>query len=341
MSQARHRQPLSEIGQPSGPLLWQASDHRVGYSEGYAPSVLVSNGATWGKISPLRSYKPTPSKQRDPQAGAHLHFHKLTEQRRHHLFDTAVRVFAEQHGLLGLFYEYCSGPVLPLGTHYVSPNAIIEDGKMRRVEPETEGQERLDDCLYERHGPSRRTGEKMHFSRFSALPEELEFYPAGHYAYQSLSAEGFGGPPGGRVLAWKDVEDSYGVVALLDMDEKVGVSIVPTREPLLSWELECKEFPSVPYGPQIAGGLNERVAGVSPYTSIGEDGEFERGWRCRSLLQAMYLMVYLDFTGGNKVRRCKRPDCREPYRLGAHESDYCSETCTSWATTRRSRGLLS
>ena len=112
---------------------------------------------------------------------------------------------------------------------------------------------------------------------------------------------------------------------------------MPTREPLLSWELECKEFPSAPYGSQIPSGLNTRVAGVSPYASIDEDGEFGRGWRCRSPLQAMYLMVYLDFTGGNKVRRCKRPDCRDYYRLGAHESDYCSPGCTSVMTTRRSR----
>ena len=64
----------------------------------------------------------------------------------------------------------------------------------------------------------------------------------------------------------------------------------------------------------------------------GSDGD-----RCSSLLQAMYLMVFLDFTGGNKVRRCKRQDCRTYYRLGAHESDYCSSRCTSVITTRRSR----
>jgi len=118
-----------------------------------------------------------------------------------------------------------------------------------------------------------------------------------------------------------------------------GVSIVPTRERLTSWEqLECKNFPRAPYDPKIAYGLNERVAGVSPYTSVGKDGRLGRGWRCRSLLQAMYLMVYLDFTGGNRVRRCARRLCGAYFRLGAHESAYCSKTCTSWATTRRSRG---
>jgi hypothetical protein len=294
--------------------------------------------ASWDKVNPLRSYKPTPSRQRDPQAGAHLHFHKLAGRRRDHLFDVAVQVFAEEHGLLGLFYEYCSGPILPLGKYYVSPNAIIEGGKMRLIDAETEGKERLEHLLQKKNGPSKRTGEKIRLgSRFIAVPEELNFYPAGRYAHESISAEGFGGPPGGRVLDWEDVKENYGVAALLDVDGNRGVSIVSTREPLLSWELECKEFPAAPYDPQVAGGLNERVAGVSPYTSIGEDGEFRQGWRCRSLLQAMYLMVYLDFTGGNKVRQCKRPDCRNPFRLGAHESDYCSPVCTTVMTTRRSR----
>jgi hypothetical protein len=340
MSQTRHRRPLSEFGQPSLTKLWRASDHREDYSEGYAPSVVVSDAATWSKVSPLRSYIPV-SRQRDLQAGAHLHFHKLADLRRDRLFDTAVLRFAEQHGLLGLFYEYFSGPVLPPGTWLVSPNAIIEGGEMRDMDPKAEGKERLDELLYKRRGPSKRTVERIRLTnRFLALPEELEFYPAGTYARYSLSAEGFGGPPGGQVLTWEDVKVSYGVVALLDVDGDSGVSIVPTREPLLSWDLECKEFPSVPYGPQIAGALNARVAGVSPYTSVGEDGEFWRGWRCRSLLQAMYLMIYLDFTGGNKVRRCNRPDCLTYFRLGAHESDYCSPRCTSWATTRRSRNQV-
>ena len=79
------------------------------------------------------------------------------------------------------------------------------------------------------------------------------------------------------MLTWEDVEDSYGVVALLDADAQRGVSIVSTKEPLHSWKLDCKEFPKAPYDPRIASVLNARVAGVSPYTSMDENGEFGPG----------------------------------------------------------------
>jgi len=60
----------------------------------------------------------------------------------------------------------------------VAPNAVIEDGKMRRIDPASEGRERLEAFLYEKHGPAAKTGEKIrHTSQILALPEELEFYP--------------------------------------------------------------------------------------------------------------------------------------------------------------------
>lgn len=288
----------------------------------------------WCKVSPLLSYNPT-SRQRDPEAGAHLHFHKLSIQRR--LFDKAANLFANEHGLLGLFYEYCSDHIAPPGKFWVAPNAVVENGRMRRMDPETEGKERLERFLYKKYGPSAKTGKEIYLGSSLALPEELGFYPTGRLASEFPGSVAFGAPPGGWVLTWEEVEEEYGVAALLDPDAERGVSIVPTKERLASWELECENFPNVPYDSGMVEGLNESVAGVSPYTSVGEDGEFGRWWRCRSLLQAMYLMVYLDFTGGNKVRRCKRPDCQSYYRLGAHESDCCSKECTSVMTSRRNR----
>ena len=294
----------------------------------------ASPAATWSRADPMGSYRPTSSK-RDPKAGAHLHFHHLAaslwDRRKRQLFDGAAGAFSNGYGLLGLFYEYCSALVAPPGKFWVAPNAMIEDdgsGAMRRVDPATEGRELLE------------TFEGMSLGSSVALPEELSFYPMDRLESELPGAATFGAPPSGRVLTWKDVEEEYGVVALLDKEAARGVSIVPTKERLTSWELKCKNFPRVPYGPEIIDGLNDRIAGVSPYTaaSLVGDGEFGRGWRCRSLLQAMYLMVYLDLTGGNKVRRCPRPDCQMYYRMGAHESEYCSEKCTSWATTRRSRG---
>lgn len=51
--------------------------------------------------------------------------------------------------------------------------------------------------------------------------------------------------------------------------------------------------------------LNSHLQYVSPYVFVGEDGKLERGWRCDSLLQAMYLMFYLDRTGGNNIKKCQ------------------------------------
>ena len=207
---------------------------------------------------------------------------------------------------------------------------------MRRIDPATEGKERFDDSFHEQYGSHPGTGVKISFTSALALPEELEFSSSNPLSSVFPSAVAFGAPPAG-MLTWEDVVEQYGVVALLDPSTDRGVSIVPTKERLSSWELECKNFPRAPYDPEIIRGLDERIASVSPYTLVGEDGEFGRGRRCRSLLQAMYYMVYLDFTGGNKVRRCRRPDCRDYYRLGSQESDYCSPRCTSVMTTRRSR----
>lgn len=273
----------------------------------------------------MDSYRPT-SMKRDPEAGAHLHFHKLADQRR--LFDTGANLVANQYGLLGLFYEYCSAPVAPPGKFWIAPNAVIEGGSgaLRRVDPATEGRELLE------------TFEGTSLASSVALPEELSFYPMDRLSSEIPGAATFGAPPSGRVLTWEDVEEEYGVVVLLDKEASRGVSVVPTKERLTSWELECKNFPHVPYEPEIVYGLNERIAGVSPYTAVGDGGEFGRGWRCRSLLQAMYHMVYLDLTGGNKVRRCPRPDCQRYFRMGAQKSDYCSTRCTNWATSRRHRG---
>lgn len=287
------------------------------------PLVLeASPAARWVKVDPMESYRPI-SKKRDPEAGAHLHLHRLAEQRR--LFDKSANLFADRHGLLGLFYEYCSDYAAPVDKYWVAPNAMIVNGELRRVNPETEGRTRLEAFLETSLGSS------------LAMPEELSFYPTSRLEFEVPGASIFGGPPGGRVLTWEDAVAEYGVVALLDEDASRGASIVPTKEHLSSWRLECKDFPRAPYGPEIADGLNDRIAGVQPYTAIGDAGNFSRGWRCRSLLQALYLMVYLDFTGGRKVRHCKRRDCQKPYRLGVQASEYCSKSCTSCATTRRSR----
>ena len=52
--------------------------------------------------------------------------------------------------------------------------------------------------------------------------------------------------------------------------------------------------------------LRKELVGISPEPSINEAGEIERGWQCPSLLRAVYLMLYLDLTGVNPIRKCAR-----------------------------------
>ena len=70
----------------------------------------------------------------------------------------------------------------------MAPNAVIEDGKMRRIDPASEGRERLEAFLYEKHGPAAKTGEKIRLtSQILALPEEREFYPTSRFASDELT----------------------------------------------------------------------------------------------------------------------------------------------------------
>ena len=46
--------------------------------------------------------------------------------------------------------------------------------------------------------------------------------------------------------------------------------------------------------------FNSYLREVSPRVVTGEDGNLERGWSCRSLLRAMYVMLYLDLTAAGQ-----------------------------------------
>ena len=86
--------------------------------------------------------------------------------------------------------------------------------------------------------------------------------------------------------------------------------------------------------------ISQRMAGkVSPRGYVDEQGRAERGWWCPYLLKALYLMLYLDLTGGREIRQCERGGCQEYYRAGPQSnSKYCSTRCASAASTRIGRG---
>jgi hypothetical protein len=147
-----------------------------------------------------------------------------------------------------------------------------------------------------------------------------------------------------EVTSWGEAKELYGCCVVLDRYSRPGVSFLSTREPLFWWEYELTSFPSrehlaAEYGFSLDY-INDRMAGsVSPRGYLDEQGNRERGWRCPYLLKAIYLMLYLDITGGREIRRCKRSGCQNHYRAGEQSrSKYCSQRCANVASTRMGRG---
>ena len=69
---------------------------------------------------------------------------------------------------------------------------------------------------------------------------------------------------------------------------------------------------------------NYQTASLGRTVNPREDEDMGRGWRCSSLLQAMYLMLWLDLTGGRSVVKCRARGCPNWFRQGSQpNSIYC------------------
>lgn len=251
--------------------------------------------------------------------------------------------FANKHGLLGLFYDRYSGPILPAHKHWVAPDAMFgSDKRLHEVDPATTGKERLEQLLHQRHSreaPDRRA----RLDDSLALPGELKFLAKSalsSFGPMQAESEAFEF----EVADWEEVKQLYGCYVVLDKHSDSGVTLLSTREPLFWWQMELRSFPpkerlTSDYGFSLDL-MNSRMAGsVSPRGYTNERGQAERGWRCPYLLKALYLMLYLDVTGGRSIRRCEKSDCQNHYRAGPQsKSKYCSGRCANAASTRLSRG---
>jgi hypothetical protein len=146
------------------------------------------------------------------------------------------------------------------------------------------------------------------------------------------------------MFSWEQVRKLYGVRVVLDESvEPLGVALVATREPIHFWRGELKNFPSPPVRAEV---LNSRLEGITPHGATTDDGAFRGGWRCPSLLKAMYLMLYLDQEADNKIIKCKAPSCPDYFRVGpkSRRTTYCppppgklQSKCASRSTSRDSR----
>ncbi len=267
------------------------------------------------------------------------------------LFRNALTVFTQQYGLLGLFEEDFQGkPVLPEGKTCVAPEALIDErGWLRRFDPATNGKELLFRVLDRKwqfsdgHNRPADDFERRVAYNTMALPSEIAFVRRGHYL-------------GGRLewlieprplVPWEEIKKDYGVVLILDEGAPDGVSVLCTREPICRWEMSFRFLPSAaPSGALELDedgyvSLNTYLEDVSPRAFVSVDGNLERGWRYRSLLQAMYVMLFLDLTGGSTIKKCESRGCPNYFRVGPQSrSKYCSNRCANRASTRMGRGQV-
>jgi hypothetical protein len=83
-----------------------------------------------------------------------------------------------------------------------------------------------------------------------------------------------------------------------------------------------------------------------PYVAATDEDVYRSGWRCPTLLKAMYLMLHLDREAGNKILKCKARDCPNYFRAPPQSKrKYCPHPedpskpskCGSRVTSQRSR----
>jgi hypothetical protein len=258
-------------------------------------------------------------------------------------FPKALDVFASKYGLLGLFRHEHSSPILPEGKSFVAPEAVIERGRLSLVDPASEGVDLLNEALNQ---STPRDWEPWpdDYQEIMAMPEEVRF----------AEKDAFRTDPemGGHALrptpyrSWEEVKEPYRALFVLDVQAPRLTSLLFRKESVFFWKTELKNLSPPParndsldrkagYARYLSGWLRD----VSPTAIVGAGGQLEQSWRCSTLLEAVYLMLYLDLTGGSELRKCARQTCSNYFRLGSQGGSlYCSNKCTSLATTHRGRG---
>lgn len=321
---------------------WRANEYRLvglDMEDGEAAAIEAVPAARWFRYDPFSSYRPK-GRNRDVGAGAHVQALKLAElwNEESDLSDAALLVFAKEHGLLGIFEEdYLPYPVLPDEKIFVAPEAVIEDsGELRLLDPATDGKELLleaqeRDSFFEEFPEFKDLRHEM-----IAMPDEVRFTP-------KIPHSSFLPDETADLVRWDAIKEQLGGLLIFDEDSFLGASVICTREPLIRWSLTLSAFSFLAdlTTKEQAKVLNGALLDASPFVRVSEEGNLERSYQCPDLRTAMYLMFYLDITGGSAIKKCQSSGCPEYFRTGAQsESKYCSERCANRASTRRGRGLI-
>jgi hypothetical protein len=176
-----------------------------------------------------------------------------------------------------------------------------------------------------------------------AMPEEVRFAAKDSLRYPD--------DPSGRPLSpskcegWNEARRGYGALFLFDPERQEKSSVLARNESIFAWQSVLQDFPVPSFEmkerwPLWARILNEWLVDISPMITFGDDGRLTPTWRCNTLLQAMYLMLWLDLLRGSELRECGCHDCATYFRKGPQDSKYCSPTHASRAAKRMQRGKL-
>ncbi|GEM_PF-5008398 len=88
--------------------------------------------------------------------------------------------------------------------------------------------------------------------------------------------------------------------------------------------------------------INPNLANANPIIIYDSDNNLYssvNGWSCNSLLSAMYVMIYLDFSQGKKMRKCANVTCDEWFPIYANDDRkiYHNNTCAQAHASRNYR----
>jgi hypothetical protein len=312
---------------PEGVAFWQAGSYRL--PDGSPGDLEAEPGALWRRSSPTTFYKPA-GKTRQLEAGPHLDFLRLKglmEEDEREELDEGLVSFTGKYGLLSLSHQNYTPRRLPDRKLWVAPEAVIQKaGELRKVDPATEGTELLLDLLDEqgyldaegsRYG-SKRQKREVARSTNVAMPSELSFFSKSFHGPWRGDPTGY--DLGTTPIKWERAKDPFGGLLVLTEDTSFRVAVLSTREHTDSWRTALLDFPSGDLlrleNRTLRAALNSRLSGVSPY-SPQEGEKMGRGWRCTSLLEAMYLMLSLDLTGGRSIVKCQAKGCPNWFRQGS------------------------
>jgi hypothetical protein len=324
---------------PPTAATWKASRYRL-VGDSLRPDYLEATpGAVWSRWDPFRYYEPLANRSEPAPippphkplatmsdlAGGPSSPPRRSQQKGKQLYDR-IEVFAHVYGFLGFFGEAFATPLLPARADpsfsWVAPDTLIDQaGKLREIDPKTEGKQLLQELLEERDGPFRWARVKLKGNNL-AWPGELRFpilgVDRGEFGLDKPSS----GWQHSGTRSYDEVRELFGISFVLDVQARGGVSIVATREPLNFWLAELRKFWPMPPGPAY---FDQALEDVSPRAVANEEGGLASSWRCPSLLKAAYLMLYLDEISSVRLLKCQAPNCPEHYRAGplSRDSLYC------------------